>query len=100
MLQSFTAHIVKESCGVPEEVPLLILSHLIPIATELRASSLAPAAGFPDLLGVMIGLGNTVLVLNAPDITVGIPSAFAYGNSVVFLERLLRINTKHCILVF
>jgi hypothetical protein len=58
MLQNFTGHIVKESCGVPEDVPLLLLSHLIPIAAELRASSLAPAAGFPDLLTVMIGLGE------------------------------------------
>jgi hypothetical protein len=58
MLQNFTGHIVKESSGVPEDVPLLLLSHLIPIAAELRASSLAPAAGFPDLLTVMIGLGE------------------------------------------
>ena len=58
MLQNFTGHIVKETSGVPEEVPLLILSYLIPIATELRANSVGSAAGFPDLLGVMIGLGN------------------------------------------
>jgi hypothetical protein len=58
MLQNFTGHIVSEWCGVPEEVPLLILSHLIPITTELRASSVGPAAGFSDLLSVMIGLGK------------------------------------------
>ena len=58
MLQNFTGHIVKETSGVPADVPLLLLSHLIPIATELRASSVGPSAGFPDLLGVMIGLGE------------------------------------------
>jgi len=58
MLQSFTGHIVSESCGVPEDVPLLLLSHLIPIAGELRASSLPPSAAFPDLLTVMVGLGE------------------------------------------
>ena len=58
LLQSLTGHIVRESSGVPEQVPLSILTMLVPLATELLSPTIGSAVGFPDLMAVMAGLAG------------------------------------------
>ena len=53
-----TGHIVRESSGVPEQVPLSILAMLVPLATELLSPTVGSAVGFPDLMAVMAGLAG------------------------------------------
>ena len=58
LLQSLTGHIVTETSGVPEQVPLSILSMLVPLASDLLSPSVGNAVGFPDLMAVMSGLAG------------------------------------------
>ena len=58
LLQSLTAHIVRETSGVPEQVPLSILGMLVPLATELLSPTIGSAVGFPDPMAVMTGLAG------------------------------------------
>ena len=54
LLQSLTTSIVGPGSGVPESVPLSILSLLTPLASELLSPLPSlPTVGFPDLVMVM-----------------------------------------------
>ena len=50
LLQSLTTAIVASHSGVPEAVPLSVLSLLVPLATELLSPLSSPTVGFPDLM--------------------------------------------------
>ena len=58
LLQSLTTAIVASHSGVPEAVPLSVLSLLVPLATELLSPLSSPTVGFPDLMAVMGGLAG------------------------------------------
>ena len=58
LLQSLTTAIVASHSGVPEAVPLSVLSLLVPLATELLSPLASPTVGFPDLMAVMGGLAG------------------------------------------
>ena len=57
LLQSLTSHIITDTSGVPEQVPLSILSMLVPLASDLLSPTVGTNfVGFPDLRSVMSGL--------------------------------------------
>ena len=58
LLQSLTGHIVHQTSGVVEQVPLTILELLLPLAKDLLAPSVASSLAFPDLMAVMSGLAS------------------------------------------
>ena len=58
LLQSLTGHIVRESSGVVDQVPLTILELVIPLARHLLSPSLTTSLAFPDLMAVMSGIDS------------------------------------------
>ena len=53
-----TYFFVQSDSGVDEDVPLTILSLLIPLASDILSSPSGPAVGFPDLMAVLTGLAS------------------------------------------